>query len=248
MSDTERASAGVIGTARSVLRGTPPERYEQAWNARFREVLAAELRPGLAILDVGSGRQATVAPDQRPPGCTYVGLDISAEELEAAEPGSYQEHVVADVTSFRPELENRFDLIVSFQVFEHLKGVDVAFENLRRYLKPGGVLVTQFSGRYSIFGIANRALPQKLSIEILVRLLHRKRESIFPAYYDGCTYKAVSGMLAGWSRFEIVPLYTAGLYFEFSKVAKAAYIGIEEQIYRRDLRNFATYYIVRAVR
>ena len=65
---------------------------------------------------------------------------------------------MSDAASFQPELADRVDLIVSLQVFEHVDALDVTFETLRRYLKPGGVIVTQFSGRYSVFGIANRAL------------------------------------------------------------------------------------------
>jgi SAM-dependent methyltransferase len=241
-------SGGIIETTKSALRGDFPERYVIPWDATFWEILRAELRPHTRILDLGSGRRPTISPDERPEGCTYVGLDISRTELESAPPGSYDDIVVSDATTLRPELADQFDLVVSFQVLEHIKTVDIAFENLRRYLKPGGVLVTQFSGRYSVFGIANRALPHKVAVEVLVRLLHKDREKIFPAYYDHCTYPALREILSTWSESEIVPLYIAGQYFDFSRVAKATYIGLEEQLYRRDVRKLATYYIVRAAR
>ncbi|HZP28168.1 MAG TPA: class I SAM-dependent methyltransferase [Acidimicrobiia bacterium] len=240
--------SGVVDTMRSALRGELPERYVRPFDAEFWDVLRAELRPDLTILDIGSGRRPTIPVGDRAGTTRYVGLDISRTELEAAPDGSYDEIVVSDAAVFRPELADRFDLAVSFQVFEHLDAVDVAFETLRRYLKPGGVLVTQFSARYSIFGIVNRMLPHRVSKELLVRLLHRDPATIFPAPYDHCTYPALREILAPWSDWEITPLYLAGQYFNFSRVAKAAYVGLEQQLYERDVRNLATYYIVRAVR
>jgi SAM-dependent methyltransferase len=246
--DAVTKPGGFIETTRSTLRGDLPERYLVPWDSAFWDVLDAELRPGQTILDVGSGRRPTIAPDQRPAGCTYLGLDISRTELEAAPAGSYDEIVVSDASTFRPELADRVDLVVSLQVFEHVDALDVTFETLRRYLKPGGVIVTQFSGRYSVFGIANRALPHKVSKELLVRLLNRDPDTIFPAPYDHCTYPALREILAPWSESEITPLYIAAHYFNFSRVAKAAYIGFEEQLVQHEKRNLATYYLVRAAR
>jgi SAM-dependent methyltransferase len=246
---TRPASApGVLRTFRSAYHGDYPERYREPMDSTFWSILGSELKPDLEILDVGSGRRPTVAPEIRPDGCTYVGLDISRTELEAAAPGSYDEIVVSDAAVPRPELASRFDLAVSFQVFEHLSSVAAAFEALRSYLRPGGVLVTQFSGRYSVFAVANRLLPHELSKQVLTRLLNRDPATIFPAPYDHCTHKALRQMLASWSASEIVPLYIAGQYFDFSRLAKAAYIGLEQPIYERDIRSLATYYIVRAVR
>jgi hypothetical protein len=63
-----------------------PARYGERWEAPFERRVGAVLRPNMAILDVGSGRRPTITPSDRPAGCRYVGLDISAAEL-AARPG-----------------------------------------------------------------------------------------------------------------------------------------------------------------
>src|SRR4051794_29517012 len=109
-----------------------PERYLERWLDPFEALIRADLRPGVAILDVGSGRRPVLASSDRPERCVYVGLDISESELEAAPPGAYDEVVVGDVSVPIAGLDDRFDLIVSWQALEHVKPLDAAFDNMRR--------------------------------------------------------------------------------------------------------------------
>ncbi len=140
--------------ARRSLRGDLPLRYKRKLQFEFDRLVDRALLPtgsagperGMTILDVGSGRRPCVPIDRRPPGCTYVGLDISADELQTAPPGSYDRFVVGDVSSRAVDLGTQFDLVVSFQVLEHVRPLDAAFENLRHYLRPGGRMIAQFSG------------------------------------------------------------------------------------------------------
>ena len=229
------------------VRGDWPERYHAPLDTAFWNFISAEYRPGMAILDCGSGRRPTIDVADRPAGCTYWGLDISAAELALAPEGSYDHGVVSDVTTFAPELVDKFDLIVSFYVFEHIKPLDAAFENLRRYLKPGGVLVTQMSGRYSFFAVANRVLPKAITSEVLVRFTQRDRETIFPAWYDQCSYRGLSSILSSWTSSEIVSLYAASRYLP-SRFVRGVYLGLEEVVVERDMQNLASDYVVRAVR
>ena len=64
----------------------------------YEQRAIGHLYPGISVLDVGSGRKPTVPLDQRPAECHYVGLDISAEELQAAPPVDYSETWVSDIT------------------------------------------------------------------------------------------------------------------------------------------------------
>jgi len=177
-----------------------------------------------------------------------VGLDISKDELLAAPAGSYDEIVAANVAHFSPELEGRFDLAVSWQVLEHVKPLDLAFENLRQYLRPGGRLVAQFSGTFSVFGLLNKSLPRPASEWILRTFLGRSRESIFPAPYHRCWYNALRQIGASWTSFEITPLYLGAIYFPFSRSLQGAYIAYEEWAERQRHWNLAGYYRVVATR
>ena len=126
-----------------------PPRYEQGWYQMFCEATLPFLKPGAEVLDAGSGRRSAIRPADRPAGLRWTGLDLSAAELERAEAGAYDDIVEADLVDRVPALEGRFDVITSYQVLEHVKPLPAALDNLRAYLRPEGVLIALFSGRWS---------------------------------------------------------------------------------------------------
>ena len=225
-----------------------PARYQERWEAPFEARLQDALRPGMSILDVGAGRRPTIEPGARPAGCRYVGLDISRAELDAAPPDSYDETWVADVTQRVPELDGRFDLILSFQVLEHVKPLDSAFENFRAYLRPGGKFVGQFSGTFSFFGLASRVIPHRLTRWLLSNLTDRPTDTIFPAHYHRCWDREIRRMLRPWARVEIVPRYTGAAYLARIPVLQALYLAYENWAVRTAQRDLATHYLVDATR
>ena len=244
----EVPEAGPWTVARRSLSGDLPLRYHRKLEFEFDRRVEGALRPGAAILDVGSGRRPCVPLDRRPPDCVYMGLDISGDELSAAPPGSYDSAVVGDVSARADDLSGRFDLVLSFQVLEHVRPLEAAFENLRQYLKPGGRLIAQFSGGLSAFGLLGRAVPHRMSRPLLQHLLGRDREKVFPAHYDHCWSSAVRRMLGSWTSAEVIPLHRGAAYFHFAKPLRAGYLLYEEWVRHRNLENLASYYIVDAVR
>lgn len=226
-----------------------PPRYEgNWWRGTFDALLEPSLVPGARILDAGSGREPVLPKARRPPGSRYVGLDLSAEELDAAPSGSYDDARVADLVEHQPDLEAQFDVIVSWQVLEHVKPLEAVFENLRTYLAPGGSLLTQFSGTFSPFGLANRVVPQRAAEVILRKAQDRSSESVFPAYYHHCWYSALERMRGSWSQWRVIPTYSGAGYFRFARPVLAAYLAYEEWVRTRRHYNLAPYYTVIAVR
>jgi SAM-dependent methyltransferase len=225
-----------------------PDRYQEPWRAPFQRRLENVLRPGQTILDVGAGRSPTIPPDRRPDGTRYVGLDISAAELAAAPPGSYDETWVADVTHRVPELEDRFDLILSWQVLEHVRPLGAAFDNFHAYLRPGGRFVGQFSGTFSYFGLANRLIPHGLTAWLVDRFTERTSDNVFPAHYHRCWDGALRHILAPWAHAEIVPRYTGAAYLRAVPPAQALYLLYEDWAMRSGQLDLATHYIVEAER
>ncbi len=223
-----------------------PPRYNVPWDKPFLELVTRDLRPGHRILDIGPGRKPSLEPHLRPPGCHWVALDISADELRLAPPGSYDSVVIADVEQPVTELLNGFDLVVSWQVLEHVRDLERVLANLHGYLRPDGRFVAMLSGEFAWFALANRVLPDRLAVAALHRLLGRPPESVFPAHYDHCNYSALQRLLSGWREADVVPLFGGGNYLSFSPLLENAYLAYENFVIRRHWRNLATHYVISA--
>src|SRR4051794_17595279 len=230
-----------------VRAGRLPERYAEPMQAELYRRIQPLLVSGVAILDVGAGRYPTLAPTDRPPGCRYVGLDIAPEELAAAAPDAYDDDVVADIT--HPlHRDGEFDVIVSWQVLEHVSPLVDAFENLRLSLRPGGTLLAQLTGSNAGFALLGRFMPHALRVRIATRMLGHQEEEKFPTRYDRSSHRSLQRMLSAWSEFEVVPFYRGAPYFRFSRPLQRAYLAYESAIERHQRRNLATHYLVVAKR
>lgn len=235
-------------SATMLADGRLPGRYRGSVRDRFTRMAADKLISGATVLDAGSGRDPVLPRRLRDPGLTYVGLDISREELELAPPGSYDEALVCNLTEHRPELDGRFDLVLSWQVFEHVERLDWAISNLRSYLRPDGKLVALLSGRFSPFAFANRCLPARAANAIARRVLRIPSQEIFPAHYHECSASGLERQFGNWSSAQIDPLYRGAVYFRFSDPLLRAYVAYESWLERGDRRELATHYLVEARR
>lgn len=217
--------------------------------ASFRAHIANELKPNVVILDVGSGNEPVIPLGQRPAGCHYAGLDISEHELLRAPEGAYDEIVVLDATEHDPRLEERFDLIVSLTVFEHIRPLGTAVENLRTYLRPGGVLVASFPGGRTYFAVLNRIVPTPAK-HWLLKNFHNDDDpaDIFPAYYDQCHYRALEKMFRPWGETSIESFHTGVGYLKSFPPLRWGYLKWEDQAAARGWDDLASNYVVRAVR
>jgi SAM-dependent methyltransferase len=215
----------------------------------FRRRATAALFDGCTVLDLGAGARPTVPVDSRPANCTYVGLDVSEEELKRAPGGSYDELAIADAAAFEPDLAGRFDLVISMFAFEHVDDLERSLANARAYLRSGGRLIAYFSGRYSVPSLLNRALPERISEGLLQRLTGRDADSVYPARCDRCSDRDLRELIASdrWARAEILPCFWGEKYFRFSRVAHAAYMLYEELAWRGGRRQLATHYLIDAV-
>jgi SAM-dependent methyltransferase len=242
------APPSIFQTARETARGRLPPRYAEPWRAPFDALARPHLVHGVRILDAGAGRSPTIPPAARPGGCFYAGLDLSREELDRAGPGAYDEAIVCDITTRHSDLAGRFDLVLSWQVLEHVKPLDRAIENFRSYLRPGGGFVAEMSGTFAVFGLVNQAIPHRAARWLAGRLVAREPDSIFPAHYHRCYYTALQRIGAAWRSWTTVPRYVGAHYFRFAPLLQACYIAYEEWTLRTDHRNLASHYVVSAVK
>jgi SAM-dependent methyltransferase len=251
-----RFIAGDLGrhtTKRLISRLTDhpvlPQRYGEDWWLPFRAAIGDTIRrPGVAILDVGSGRRPTIPVRDRPAPCRYFGLDISAQELKLAPHGSYDEIFVASIVDHVPELDDRFDLVVCWQVLEHVKPLPLALENIRSYLRPGGRFVGQLSGRFSLFALLNRLVPHSVAKFGMKHLLGRDPQTVFPAHYHKCTSRALQLLSSDWATFSVLSRYRGASYFGFLPVLERGYLVYEEWTVHSDRHDLATHYFIVAER
>jgi Methyltransferase domain len=218
-------------------------RYGETMQGAMYSRLLPHLRDGIRILDVGGGRSPFLPPDMRPPGSRYVGTDIDPGELDSAPVGAYDESFVWDLTQ-PPTVDERFDVLLSWQVLEHVRSMDQALTNLRTMLVPGGMLFAQLTGGRALFALLTRVLPLKLRVTLMVRLLDGHREEDhFPTHYDHCRATDLRRLLSGWSSGEVVPYYRGAHYFDFPGL-RNAYLAYENAIARRGATDFATHYLI----
>ena len=91
------------------------------------------------VLDVGSGPGPyATALAKAAPGATYYGFDFSAGML-AKHPQQY--HLAQADAQFLPYADHSFDVIMANHVLYHLPDIDRAIGEIRRVLKPDGILV-----------------------------------------------------------------------------------------------------------
>jgi SAM-dependent methyltransferase len=206
------------------------------------------LGPGAVVLDIGSGRRPTIPPSDRPAGVHYTGLDLSADELALAPPGSYDEAIVSAAEQRVPDLVGRFDLIVSWGVLEHIRDLPPAVANFRAYLKPEGTFVAFLAGRYAAFAVANRLIPSWLGRRLIARWGRRDLDTVFRAHYDNCDLGGLQEAFTGWDELEVVPLWAGGGYFERLPGALGLYLRYEGFVRSHGWNRLATHYVVTARR
>lgn len=228
-----------------VEAGRLPQRYSYTMQSVFMAQLQPLLKPEVTILDVGSGRAPTLAPADRPEGCHYIGTDIAAEELAAAPPDAYDESFAHDISRPLPARDG-VDIVISWQVLEHVASLPDALANLHAVIRPGGTMLAQFSGAFASFAIAARAMPHPVRVAVMARLLGHHEEEKFPTHFDRCYAPALRRLLRDWSSFELTSFYRGAPYLGFNRPLQRAYLAYEDLIASRQVETLATHYLLRA--
>ena len=130
------------------------ETLEEAQLAKKHHIAAKLMldRPGLEVLDIGSGWGGTALTLAADYGCRVTGITLSVEQLHEsrrrAEEAGLAARVRFELADYR-SLRRRFDRIVSVGMFEHV-GIghfDAFFRRLRDCLEPDGVALVHSIGR-----------------------------------------------------------------------------------------------------
>jgi SAM-dependent methyltransferase len=105
------------------------------------------------VLEAGCGSASMV---RMPPDAYVVGIDISPRQLERNT--GLDEKILGDIQSY-PIPEKAFDLIVCWDVLEHVERPDEAIRNLSRGLDDGGLLLLAMPNLGSLKGLVTKLTP-----------------------------------------------------------------------------------------
>jgi SAM-dependent methyltransferase len=135
--------------------------------ARYR--LAATFARGKRVLDAGSGEGYGADVLARAGANSVVGIDVAEEVVRHAHQKYGLEFLAASISSL-PFEDGSFDLVVCFEVIEHVADAERALRELRRVLGPDGLLVisTPNSAEYLV---ENEFHEREYTLEAFTELL-----------------------------------------------------------------------------
>ncbi len=192
-------------------------RFDDASKAReAMEAKIAQLLPQgttVRVLDVGCGDRLRV---KIPEPIYLVGIDTSPEQLERNTIA--HERILGDVETYFFE-PCSFDVIVCWDVLEHLPNPNRVLNNLIDALKPGGLLVIAVPNPCSLKGLITKFTPHWFHI-LAHRLLLGKKNAGKPGYPPFPTYLRFSIRPKGLINWSM----SSGLHPEFVAVAMGGQI------------------------
>jgi SAM-dependent methyltransferase len=100
------------------------------------------------ILEIGCGRGAML-DHLRGAGHAVTGIDIDAAALSQCQESYPGLSVFVASGDALPFADGSFDIVLSFDVFEHIKDSDRHLAQVRRVLKPGGRYVLQTPNKWT---------------------------------------------------------------------------------------------------
>jgi len=110
-------------------------------------------RPRLRVLEAGCGSLTML---RLPPDAHVIGIDISRRQLDRNE--MLDEKILGDIQTY-PLPDAAFDLIICWDVLEHVERPDQAILNLSRGLSADGLLVLAMPNARSLKGLVTKLTP-----------------------------------------------------------------------------------------
>lgn len=160
----------------------------------YKDELESLIKPGTHWLDLGCGRRTLPVYFQEVEkhlieSCEIVvGIDGDLPSL--LENSSLSCKVKGDVSKL-PFRDNSFDIVSANMVLEHLEDPVSSFKELRRVLRPNGLILVHTPNILSFWPLVAILTPECIKRPLVGYLEGRKEDSIFKAYYRANTAKKI---------------------------------------------------------
>lgn len=106
------------------------------------------LRPGARILEIGSGT-GTLLSRLHGRGFDITGIDVNADLVAEARRWHGDVPIQQVRGTSLPFPDRSFDIVMSFDVFEHIPDSDAHLREVRRVLRPGGTYLIQTPNKWT---------------------------------------------------------------------------------------------------
>lgn len=167
----------------------------------------------------------------------YMGVDIDCEiPMRTKLFDEFYCVNLCEENQFLPLSSSTVDLVVSRSVFEHLPKMGNVLSELVRILKPGGHIIAGFPNLYYPVFYLNKVMEKlglrKVKNFLLMKLLGRSEDSIFPAYYSCSNANALSKELRRVSQsypieWEIKGFFGGVWYFRWNVLLFVVFLFYE---------------------
>ncbi len=153
-------------------------------NIRYHELfinlLKSEETSGKKMLEVGCGNSVWLPYFSKEFGMLTDGLDYSEAGCEQSRKIFKRDGVNGNIhlgDMFNPpgELVGKYDFVISMGVIEHFSDTSEVIRVLKRFLKPGGILITSLPNHNGLLGLIVKVFNRPLfNIHYLIDVKHIK--------------------------------------------------------------------------
>jgi SAM-dependent methyltransferase len=157
----------------------------------FRTAVLALLQPHMTALDLGAGSGHVVQMNFRGMAARICGVDPDPRVLENPH---LDEGRVGFAESI-PYPDSTFDLVFSDNVLEHLEVPEIAFQEIRRVLKPGGLFLAKTPNRWHYVTLLARMTPTGVH-KFCNRLRGRPEQETFRTFYRANSPRQIQKLAA----------------------------------------------------
>jgi SAM-dependent methyltransferase len=165
--------------------------YGDSWdNDIFRKLVLKHLTNDSIYLDLGAGRGYLMHMNFKGLCKEAYGVDPG----EAVHENPFLDKAFVGLGNNMPFFEdNKFDVIASNNVLEHLADPRSFFNEVKRVLKPNGIFIAKTPNKYHYLMLLSKYSPTKLH-KLYNKLRGRPMEDTFETYYRINTKKAIEKM------------------------------------------------------